>query len=1244
MRDTRTNLAVQLEATNSSSNQDIYTNALPAFLDRIDLTSMDKEGNLFAYNFMENLLKALPFELDLQPSFEVAEKLRHLYFESRNLEKIKGNKSIGFGFPLLVTGQQEQRQIAPVFIWPLHIEPSSTHTETWSISYQKDKKVLLNPAILEVIEYRQGIEAASTLKSYSEKTEVKSADLLKAINEFSSVLCYDESFNNISISPFPNATELADLPFEGAFCWSGLIGLFPSIQQEVEKELEGPLFETGIQDFKGHQFGLLDLDPYQASALRSTFINTLTIVDGPSGSGKSHFLLHLLSNILLNKQTCLLVSESIPALKEVQMGLSNMGINRYQFLFRNTQQDKPLFQELLRTAKGDTPLPSYSKDDLRILLDKARRQKAKLDENYRAVRKKVFGERSWTETVGRYMYSNRREGKELLASQLNAHDFKFDYEEYNLLEQAIDEAYPLYQKVNTLRHPLNNLSKTIFTDLEKKDGLAFIEKHTSIFSHKVLQLQQKFISKLDLYKANLIEHYDQSYMDRADIVNDLQEKIRDYTTQFGDSFVGSGKGALRFYGILSAKHKEILRAKEEVSDLFAQLLRFQKEQAYFDFSFTLDENENDMNRLSDELNQYHEELETWRTLLPAIVQEEITRLSSKNAHEKLYFEEHIISLEKELDDLLRELNAAGLYNEKLANKALTLTRRQKYLEEILEQLENTILYLKDYSPFYDWQHHWLLLPENARKVIRALIKVKPGSWLIALESWYLDNVLTANYDPSFLVEMDLLESFSANEKALRPLLKAQIPDLWESTQDTVLKELRRRDKATYNLLFGKRKEGKAYPEIKELIDADLQAITSMLPILMMTPAMARELFADVTAHFDFVILDGVQNIELTNTSHLFSLAKKQVLIGSSHQINSEFSSIMGEIQNRSIRTYQLQGQHRYNPGNLWQARNPTAFEDQMKQFKIRFAQADGRYDQASGTNEVEAQYIIRILNQIKKTPQRTFPTVGIACFTIQQRNLIADYLLKIKQKRAPGAEKIQQLERNGLGVFCVDEVAGQHFDILVISGTFGTVDSRGNLGSQINWLNSEAGKPLLHLLMGRALEELFIVNSIPPEELEELAEYEALQGTFLLANYFLYARAGELSNRKEKRDILSRMEEWHNRALKAPEDLVFRKELAYAMQPYLEQGRILEKPLHELSPYPVLVNGITEDKAAILLWPDGFASDAFSTDFSWEYRKIQELKSRGLEHLPVWSVNWWRNPSKEARRLASAIIKLDGEA
>ncbi|MBK9016420.1 MAG: hypothetical protein IPM82_21415 [Saprospiraceae bacterium] len=59
----------------------------------------------------------------------------------------------------------------------------------------------------------------------------------------------------------------------------------------------------------------------------------------------------------------------------------------------------------------------------------------------------------------------------------------------------------------------------------------------------------------------------------------------------------------------------------------------------------------------------------------------------------------------------------------------------------MEQLESTQLNMRDFKPFHAWQSNWLGLGSLGQKVVRALVKVKPGDWVAAFESWYFNSLL-----------------------------------------------------------------------------------------------------------------------------------------------------------------------------------------------------------------------------------------------------------------------------------------------------------------------------------------------------------------------------------------------------------------------------------------------------------------------------------------------------------------------
>lgn len=68
----------------------VYRNALPHFNNGvIDFTTLSSEGSLLAYELLESMLAARNFSKEVSVDFQVDEELIHLYFESRNAQKIK---------------------------------------------------------------------------------------------------------------------------------------------------------------------------------------------------------------------------------------------------------------------------------------------------------------------------------------------------------------------------------------------------------------------------------------------------------------------------------------------------------------------------------------------------------------------------------------------------------------------------------------------------------------------------------------------------------------------------------------------------------------------------------------------------------------------------------------------------------------------------------------------------------------------------------------------------------------------------------------------------------------------------------------------------------------------------------------------------------------------------------------------------------------------------------------------------
>ena len=70
----------------SPSIYSIYNNALPYYLDRVDISTLTDEGTSFAAGFLRELLKG-QVSLQFDASNASMEKIRHIYFSYLLLTK-----------------------------------------------------------------------------------------------------------------------------------------------------------------------------------------------------------------------------------------------------------------------------------------------------------------------------------------------------------------------------------------------------------------------------------------------------------------------------------------------------------------------------------------------------------------------------------------------------------------------------------------------------------------------------------------------------------------------------------------------------------------------------------------------------------------------------------------------------------------------------------------------------------------------------------------------------------------------------------------------------------------------------------------------------------------------------------------------------------------------------------------------------------------------------------------------------
>jgi hypothetical protein len=142
---------------------------------------------------------------------------------------------------------------------------------------------------------------------------------------------------------------------------------------------------------------------------------------------------------------------------------------------------------------------------------------------------------------------------------------------------------------------------------------------------------------------------------------------------------------------------------------------------------------------------------------------------------------------------------------------------------------------------------------------------------------------------------------------------------------------------------------------------------------------------------------------------------------------------------------------------------------------------DGLYDKRK--NEMEADAVVRIVKNLlgRGNP----PSIGIACFNLQQRELIMDKIEDAAEQDTDFAAKLLAARARrgagsseGLFVKNLESVQGDERDHLIISTTFGP-DAKGKFRRNFGPLGSPGGGRRLNVLITRARHEIHVVTSIP---------------------------------------------------------------------------------------------------------------------------------------------------------------------
>lgn len=1237
------------QGTSYSGDALAWLNALPKNRSHTDLVGLDSE---FAIRCIHDLVDFKSFELPLQVEHSGNEQLLHFYFEARNREKVFGTKNLAFGYPFVLARIGGYEVAAPLFLWHFQLEPHVQNPDSWIAQRLDGKQISPNYPLFHLIDAYFNLELSAKAHQLADAKALNAHALSDFCEEIRRRIGLTEQGLPLSIQLLPRENEASAAALVGQLVWGGVAGIFPTLPRTTITH--PPEVAPGLPADAGnwgHSFSLLPLDPSQRAVLLAMQQNALTVVEGASGTGKTYTISALAANALSNGKKCLVVSKSIHSLRRAQKFLLEKGFGDVTFILRDLQSDLMMLADMLRMAADNKNKVAHEGAAYEAILNKTLRLQNALDESWKALHIPLFGDLNFSETVGQFLHANRLEGKELLVTQLNPADFNFSKEEYDAILSAITSSQPLFQRFPILNHPLDKLHPEVFTSHNGASGLIWTQQTVRELMTRATALHHQFILRTNDYGEALLDHYEQYYLHLQNQVNTIRNGLADGILRYGADFEKPASASEKLYGVFSDRYKDILAAKNRISAEFEELLKIYAFKKYFEFDFPAQMDVRNIRKVSELTKRFEDALHLWRKRIPNLVREELRRLNAKSTHHELDFKEDVRELEQAMDAFVGAFNDANLYKELLRHEMLTIPKRQEFLEQMIAQLEETQFYLRDFEDFYIWQNHWLQLKPSAQKVVRALCKIKPDNWSAAFESWYLYHLLLKSFHPGLVWDAVDLQNLSHAARDLRTLMPNHIGALWQNRKNKALKQLKSNDGLAHKTWFGKNNRSLIVDQKPEILFRDhIEPLTETLPVLLVTPEVALDVVQASKKKFDLVLLDEAHNISKQECYHLLEMAERLVVFGDSKQDMTPFAQddFLEFCKGIGAQTLHLDYQHAESPQE-WVRFSKIAFDTPFKRLPSErsareattILNVEGRYDERSRTNETEARQIIDWLNLIEPTPAKTYPVVGIACSTVEQRDLIAAQLLRIRQRKLAGFEKIQQLHLNGLGVYQLSELQGQHVDVLMWSVTHGPIDASGSLSRDLHFWNSDVGINQLYIALTRASQKMYIAHSIPAGLYAVLAADKSLFGTCILSNLVSFAEVIQQGDRIAAEAHLQKMKD-----LLGFQDAYFpvsrfMEEVEIALRTYFERSQMKYSGFAAGMRVPLYVERKSEAEPSSVLLFDGVLNQTATPSYEWEAYLKNHFNRYNIESVSVLSANWWKSPKQEARRLASRMLRRE---
>lgn len=1172
---------------------------------------------------------------DDEKSLILSKKLTDLYRQIKAIKDETGVHDFYMGYPFISGLLQDGTFIqAPLFLYPVRLERDNSTVQKWIVQIdeggpQLNRTLFLALKKLNKINFTEEI--------FEEAVPLATSLDFNMIKEFLDRYQLNVQFTQTGITSLKEY-KASDIPevVNMTILENAVIGEFPqggssivrdyedliTLSEEQSLSLVDDLVDTNgsgyhddgvllsgneeleFENSKKDILNLLQTDGSQEEILKEIQFQKGLVVHGPPGTGKSQVIVNMITDALNRGKKILVVCQKRAALDVVYQRMSSLGLSDHVALVHDEKVDrKDLYHKIANILDHNEVKFAESVDRLNAVTSKLDSQEKTLNE------------------IAKALYETQ------------PHGFKL-YELYGKSKPISDS-----NKIIQLDKVLKNLTKDSVQDLAE-----------TIYTYS--EWYERFGSEsYRLYNRKSFASFDMKF--KVSIVETLE-------------------------GIIQKAKKSIEYIQEinmdKITPAYTWGIQGRLEKIYLDLDDT-------QKRTLQNLRLFW-----WTTFTGKAIIEELTegakfkgtgstewvkiKQALKIMHDLSFVTQEMAEELNGLTSFLKE-GEVKVLKERVANGDIPLLE----LESLLEYVHQDFDELKLMDSF------WQEASEDAKYIMTTLMK-KDNSEEDSLPMFWVDTFRNSTYihwideiEAKYSVvqkisskEFDRLRSSFANlleekRKVAAEYLSHELRNKVELTKQTQTKSMK-------DLKHQTNKKRQVWPLRRLVNEFSDKGLVDVLPVWLASPEMVSSIFPLVEGLFDIVIFDEASQLTVESGIPAVYRGKQIVVAGDEKQLppsnlfqaryadedeeESEYetdeSVSLLNLAKRRFPEKILQWHYRSKYEELINFSNHAFYNGYVQiapnvvPFKnppaIIWKKIDeGRWINQS--NEIEA---IKVVSELKTVlSQNPEKTVGIITFNAKQQSKVQDIIDNVVSEDAEFAVMYNELMARNLDerlfVKNIENVQGDERDIIIFSIGYAR-NEEGKVYNRFGTLNQKGGENRLNVAVTRAKEEIIVVSSIEPEDLNVANASE--RGPKLLKSFLKYARAVSNQNMEEIDAVIHEINESVNTHVTQQslhfdspfEEQVYEslRDLGYSITTQVGMsGYRIDMAIVHPNDSSRYILGIECDGAMYHSSPSARERDVYRQRY---------LESRGWKIERIWSRNWWRNPIGEVERIDQCVKEL----